>query len=122
MPKTEIIIYRKANGTVPLLDWLDSLPDRARQNCIVKIERLRVLGFELRRPDCDYLQDGIYELRARHGTVNYRVLYAFAGRNIVLLSHGCTKERTVPKKEVERAIENFAQFKNNPDKYSCERI
>jgi putative component of toxin-antitoxin plasmid stabilization module len=80
------------------------------------------MGFQLRRPNCDYLRDGIYELRAKHGTVNYRILYAFAGKNIALLSHGCTKEKTVPQIEIERAIRNFAQYNKNPYKYSCERI
>lgn len=122
MPQTELRAYRKDDGTIPLAGWLASLPDKARRNCIVKIDRLSQLGFELRRPECDYLQDGIYELRAKYGTVNYRVLYAFAGKNIVLLSHGCTKEKAVPQIEIERAIKNLAQYKTNPDRYSCERI
>lgn len=122
MPYSELIAYRGTDGTIPLVEWLDRLPDKARQNCIAKIKRLRQFGFELRRPDCDYLQDGIYELRAKHGTVNYRILYAFTGRNILLLSHGCTKETTVPKKEIERAIRNLAQYKNNPGKHSFKGI
>jgi putative component of toxin-antitoxin plasmid stabilization module len=80
------------------------------------------LGFQLRRPECDYLREGLYELRAKHGTVNYRVLYAFVGKSIALLSHGCTKEKAVPPIEIERAIKNLAQYKANPIKYSCERI
>jgi len=122
MPKTELRAFRKDDGTIPLIEWLDGLPEKARRNCIVKIERLRDMGFQLRRPDCDYLRDGIYELRAKHGTVNYRILYAFAGKNVVLLSHGCTKEKAVLKIEIERAIKNLAQYNKNPDKYSCQRI
>jgi putative component of toxin-antitoxin plasmid stabilization module len=122
MPKTELRAFRKDDGTIPLVEWLDDLPEKARQNCVVKIERLKNMGFQLRRPDCDYLRDGIYELRAKHGTVNYRILYAFTGKNIVLLSHGCTKEETIPKVEIERAIKNLAQYNKNPAKYSCERI
>jgi hypothetical protein len=34
----------------------------------------------LRRPHADYLEDGIYELRWRNGTVQYRILYFFHGR------------------------------------------
>lgn len=122
MPKTELIAYKRDNGTIPLIEWLDRLPDKARLNCIVKIERLRNMGFELRRPDCDYLRDGIYELRAKHGTVNYRILYAFTGKNIALLSHGCTKEKAVPKIEIERAIESLAKYKSNPVKHSFKGI
>jgi hypothetical protein len=32
---------------------------------------------ELRRPEADYLQDGIYELRVGFQHVNYRMLYFF---------------------------------------------
>ena len=60
------------------------------------------------------LRDGIYELRARDGNVHYRILYGFVGQNIVLLSHGCTKERAVPNREIDRAVKNLALFKGNP--------
>jgi DNA-binding XRE family transcriptional regulator len=50
--------------------------------CAVRIRRLADLGHELRRPEADLLRDGICELRARLGTVNYRILYFFmAGRS-----------------------------------------
>ena len=39
----------------------------------------------------DLLRNGIYELRAKVGTVNYRVLYFFCGSNVACLSHGLTK-------------------------------
>jgi len=120
MPKTDIRIYQDADGTVPLLDWLNSLSKRARIKCIEKIGRLQALGHELRRPDCDYLTEGIYELRARAGNVNCRILYAFTGKHIVLLSHGLTKLKKVPKKDIERAVKNLAKYKRNPQKHIFE--
>ena len=114
MPKADIRIYQETDGTVPLLDWLDDLSDKAKDKCVAVISRLADFGNQLRRPDCDYLKDGIYELRARVGNVNYRILYGFAGRQIVLLSHGCTKEKKVPAKEINRAIENLRKYKHNP--------
>lgn len=115
MPKTKVIIYRESDGTVPLLDWLDKLPEVARDKCMNVIELLADRGNQLRRPVCDYLRDGIYELRTRSGTVNYRILYGFAGQNIVLLSHGFTKEKMIPKREVERAVKNLKSFKQDPN-------
>lgn len=38
------------------------------------------------------------------GTVNYRILYFFNGRQVAVLSHGITKEDVVPPAEIERAI------------------
>ena len=113
MPKTKIIIYQESDATVPLLDWLDKQSQKVRDKCMAKIERLAQFGFDLRRPDCDILRDGIYELRIRHGNVNHRILYAFSGKNIVLLSHGCTKEKEVPQKEIDRALNNLKNYRNN---------
>jgi len=63
MPKTTVVFYQDDPDTVPVLDWLDSLPTKALDKCRVRIERLRDLGHELRRPEADFLRDGIYELR-----------------------------------------------------------
>lgn len=106
MAKTEVVIYQEQEGQVPLLSWLDSLPSIAQDKCIVLVEKLAEMGYELRRPHCDILRDGIYELRARYRNVHYRILYAFIGQNIVLLSHGFTKEKKVPNTEINRAIRN----------------
>lgn len=48
---------------MPVLDWLDALPDKVKAKCLVRIERLKEQRHELRRPEADYLRDGIYELR-----------------------------------------------------------
>ena len=53
--------------------------ERAWANCRARIELLADLGHELRRPAADYLRDGIYELRAKQGHVQYRLLYFFHG-------------------------------------------
>jgi phage-related protein len=66
--------------------------------------RLSEMGHELRRPEADYLRDDIYELRTGLGSVNYRVLYFFHGRNEAVVSHGFTKEAEVPSREIEQAI------------------
>lgn len=65
MPKTTVVFYQDDPDKVPVLDWLDSLPTKALDKCRVRIERLRDLGHELRRPEADFLRDGIYELRVR---------------------------------------------------------
>ena len=119
MPETEVIIYQEKEGDVPLLDWLDGVPAKARDRCHVRIDLLTERGYDLRRPNADILEDGIYELRAKHGKVNYRILYAFVGKNIALLSHGCTKKKEVPKKEINRAKENLTKYLQNPREHTC---
>ena len=118
--KIIVLIFRDEKGHAPLVEWLKKQTVRARDKCIAKVKRLSLMGHKLRRPDCDYITEGIYELRARDGNVNYRILYGFVGHNIVLLSHGCTKEKKVPKRQIEKAVDNMANYKKNPDKYSFE--
>jgi phage-related protein len=115
VPRTEVVFYREEDGTVLLVDWLDALPRVARAKCRVRLDRLENLGHELRRPEADYLRDGVYELRATHAGVNYRMLYFFHGRKAAVVSHGITKQRAqVPPREIEAAKMRKAKFEANP--------
>ena len=64
MPQTQVVFYQDDDGVVPILEWFERLPENVLDKCRVKLERLRDLGHELRRPEADYLRDGI--LRASH--------------------------------------------------------
>ena len=82
---------------------------------MVKIERLRELGHALRRPEADLLRNGIYELRVGWEGMNYRILYFFHGRVAAVLAHGIVKEREVPAKDIERALERKRLFEQDPE-------
>lgn len=91
MSSTRVVFYREDDGTVPVLEWLDTLSPKAQDKCQVKIERLQELGHELRRPEADYLGDGIHELRIGLQGVNYRILYSFTGRLPLFSPMVCSK-------------------------------
>ncbi|MCW5777331.1 MAG: type II toxin-antitoxin system RelE/ParE family toxin [Phycisphaeraceae bacterium] len=117
MPETTVVFFKEADGKVPVRDWLMELRLRDRRGfakCVERIQRLAALGHELRRPHADLLRDGIYELRARCGSVNYRILYFFHGRDAVVLAHGLTKEDRVPDAEIERALRRRRAFECTP--------
>ena len=120
MPKTKVVFFKEDDGSVPILEWLDSLQEKALDKCTVKIERLAELGHELRRPEADFLRNGIYELRVSKQHVNYRMLYFFHGRTAAVVSHGLVKEAAVPSKEIEKAIERKRKFEGNPKAHSYE--
>ena len=65
MPETTVVFYADDDGSAPLLTWLDQQQRKVQDKCLVNIERLAELGHELRRPEADFLRDGIYELRVR---------------------------------------------------------
>jgi phage-related protein len=107
MPQTVIRVFRTAANAVPLKEWLDQLEVREPvpyAKCLQRILQLEQFGYELRPPACDSLRDGIMELRAKAGRVNYRILYFFCGPNTACLSHGFTKEGKVPEKEMDLAV------------------
>jgi phage-related protein len=101
------LLRRKWSG--PSID-LDALPAKVQGKCTVKIERLRDLGHELRRPKADCLREGIYEFQASYQSVNYRILYFFHGKIAAVLSHGLTKEGVVPPAEIDRALGRKRKF------------
>jgi phage-related protein len=123
MPRTRVAFYREADGEAPVVTWLRELMranERAWSNCRARIELLAQFGHELRRPAADYLRDGIYELRARQGHVQYRLLYFFHGRQVAILAHSLTKEDKVPSADIERAIKRRKLFEANPGLHTYE--
>lgn len=123
MPRADVYFYQDKGGSAPIVEWLRQLSKedrRAYAKCRARILRLRMEGHELRRPEADYLRDGIHELRVRHGRVQYRILYFFHGRDVVILSHGLTKEGAVPPAEIERAIRRKMAFQAKPDDHTYE--
>jgi len=114
MPKVRVILFQE-EGACPVLEWLETLPERVHAKGAGRIRRLAELGHEMRRPEADYLGEGIYELRWRYQSVNYRVLYFFHGREAVILSQGFTKEGRVPPREIDLAVRRKAAFQRNPE-------
>jgi len=120
MPRSRVVLYREENGSVPFMEWFGGLPAHAKDKVLVRIERLRELGHELRRPEADFLRDGIYELRATTRGVHYRVLYFFYGRVATVVAHGVIKESDVPERDIKIAIRRRTLFEANPAEHTFE--
>jgi len=117
MPETEVVLFQEGDGTVLLIEWLDKLPGKVQEKCIVKIQRLEQMGHQLRRPEADILKHGIYELRVAFRGIQYRILYFFHGKQAII-SHGLIKESIVPQNEINLAIVRKDRFENNPAKHT----
>lgn len=122
MPETRIVFFQDEDGKVPVVSWLNTLRQQDRKgyaNCIARIQQLAESGYELRRPAADFLRNGVYELRAKHVRVQYRILYFFHGQNVVVLAHSIVKEEDrVPDIDIERAIAQRELFTTNPETYT----
>src|SRR5437773_5142650 len=113
MPATEVIFYAQ-RGASPFLGWIDEQQEKVQDKIFDAVARLEEMGYELRRPEAEYLRDDIYELRVRKGHVNYRPLYFFddvrgEGESRVthrraVVAHGCTKEGKVGAADIDLAV------------------
>jgi phage-related protein len=118
--RIRIVLYREEDGACPFLTWFGGLPAKVQDKCFLRLERLREMGHELRRPEADLLRDGIYELRVSLQGVHHRILYFFHGTVAAVVSHGLIKERFVPPREIDRAFERKKRFEANPLRHTYE--
>ena len=54
MPATTVVFFEERPDQIPLVEWLDDVPEKAQQKCLARLKRLEDLGHELRRPEADY--------------------------------------------------------------------
>ena len=124
MPKTTLVFFREADGSVPVLDWLRDEVARRDRRILYKIRgRLQMLrreGRDLRRPVADVLEHGIYELRVQFGHVNYRLLYFFSEDTVGVVSHGIVKESRVPRRDIDLAVRRRDMYETDPERYGYE--
>lgn len=122
MPRTEVVFYRDDDGSAPVLDALRRFLREGQRKefakCQVRITRLTACGHELRRPEADYLRDGVWELRITHRRVHHRILYFFAGERRAVLSHLIIKEASVPDSEIANACLHRALFLADPERHT----
>lgn len=104
MPRIRVVYYIKADGSIPVREFIDSLEMKMRAKVRRTILLFQENGNELRAPYSEYLKDGIYELRTKQGSNITRVLYFFVIGNMAILTNGFTKKtQKTPVREIELA-------------------
>ena len=101
MNEFQIEYYVNNNGSCPVEEFMNSVDSKMR----AKLLRLQLLleqnGNLLTEPYSKYLEEGIFELRAQHGSDIARVLYFFVIGKKIIITNGFTKKtRKTPKKEL----------------------
>jgi hypothetical protein len=121
MPPCAIIRYQERPGVVPFDAWLATLSRPSKSQNVQAAAKLQALvrrlaseGHALQRPTSAPLRDGIHERRASVRTVNFRILYFFAGAGVAVLVGGCTKEGAVPDAEIDRAVARRRAYNADP--------
>ena len=107
----ELVFYRTRSGRALALEFLRNQPKSVRGEGGWLLEQLQKYGTSLGRPITAYLEDDIYELRWQIDRNEYRLLFFFSGRQIVVVTHGFSKKtRRVPNAEIQRARELRADW------------
>ena len=95
--KFQLIYYQKANGEIPILEFLKEQPIRDQKKLFGLFQLLESQGNNLREPQSKPLKDGIVELRIKGSTGAIRVLYFFfIGQKIVLTNAAIKKSMKLP--------------------------
>ena len=106
----EVAFHERPSGRYPMDEFLDGLPAKPRGKLMKWIERLEVEGPDLPRPYADVVRGKIRELRMVFASDQYRCLYFFDSKKIVL-THGFVKKTDeVSKNEVERAENMMKEY------------
>lgn len=103
MAKYEVRWYRYADGSGPAKIFLDGMPEKPRGKALRWIEMLADLGPDLQRPYADIVRGKIRELRVSYFRSEYRMLYFFDERFIVVTNGFVKKTDSVPVSEIAKA-------------------
>ena len=114
----QAVFYRESDGTEPVLDVLNSLPDRKRAVIENQLDRLNMQEPDeppLPQPWTSQIEGELREFRAHYGDEHYRVLYRRSG-NLLVLLHLIRKTTSgVPKRDIAIAKERWIDFKRRMD-------
>ena len=106
----EVRHYLTVSGKNVFNDWLTSIKaEKTQARIAARIARLAAGNFG----DCKPLKDGAWELRIDLGP-GYRVYYALAERNAVLLFCGGDKRQQAA--DIKRAVAYWNDYKKRTDK------
>lgn len=114
----QAVFYRESDGNEPVLDVLNSLPDRKRAVIENQLDRLNMQEPDeppLPQPWTSQIEGELREFRAHYGEEHYRVLYR-RSRNLLVLLHMIRKTTSgVPKRDIAIAKARWIDFKRRMD-------
>jgi phage-related protein len=106
-----IILYEKADGTKPVKEFLDKLPEKHHAKALRDIDVLEKYGTALTEPHVKHIKGKLWELRIKSASDISRVFYfVHIGKNIVLLHGFVKKTQKTPNKEIETANNYLADY------------
>lgn len=109
----KVIFHKRPSGRCAMDEFLDELPIKAYIKLMRWIEKLEVMGPSLPRPYADVITGKIRELRMVFSSEQYRCLYFFDGKTIVMTHAFIKKTSDVPPNEILRAENMMKEYFND---------
>ena len=116
----QVEYYKKENGTIPVLEYLLTLPPKLRAKAFSEIELLEKHGSDLWEPYTkpikgDKYKD-LFELRVKFSSDISRIFYFTFRNNTFVLLHGFTKKTDkTPPTELERVLRYKEDYERRCD-------
>jgi phage-related protein len=101
--------FKSAEGTEPVRDWLKSLPLNDMKEIGANIERIQ-WRWPISMPLVGTLGGGLFEVRTKIDTLQYRVLFCIVDSAMVLL-HGFVKKSRAAPDEIAVGRKRLKQLK-----------
>ncbi len=111
--KWEIEFYQDSQGNIPVQDFISQQSAKVEAKIYRHIDLLQDFGLSLGQPYVEKLAGSdVWELKIRHSSNYYRILYfAASGRRFVLLHAFLKKSARTPKNEIETAKDGIIDYK-----------
>ena len=109
--------YKRANGKIPVLEFLLTLNPKMRAKAFNEIELLEKHGADLKEPYAKSIKGskykGLFELRVKFSTDISRIFYFTFKNNTFVLLNGFTKKTDkTPTSELDKAIRYKADYES----------
>ncbi|MDR0320959.1 MAG: type II toxin-antitoxin system RelE/ParE family toxin [Treponema sp.] len=107
-------LYEKADGKVPVLDFILGLNPKQQAKIYREIDLLEKFGNELHYPHVDIIRGkkyiGLWELRIEFSSNIFRIFYFLPRKNKAILLHGIVKKKQkTPQNELNTALERMKE-------------
>ena len=108
--------YVTESGRSPIMEFIDSLPDKVQGKCLKYIELLEERGLLLPANYISHIEDDLWELRPEYGGIEYRFLF-YAPNSPTptefIIVHAIIKKRPKLKRaDIEKALERIKELIN----------
>ena len=109
----EIEFYQDSQGNIPVQDFICQQSAKVEAKIYKYIDLLQDFGLSLGRPYVEKLKGSdVWELKIRHSSNRYRILYFASSEHKFILLHAFLKKTAkTPKNEIEIAQSRIFDYK-----------